>query len=184
MIFLKKYRIRKAYAHLQKSERQRKGTIKPVTIEKAHFIQVTVSVETEESYNEILNLIGTLKSLGKEVQVAMFFSTKKIPSYVNINEISDDLFLFTKKQTESVFKNPHSLLKHFTESQSDILLNLCSPSLLISSQATVYSNSKFRVATTDSSNYYGDLLVICDPLTPISTRFQLIKDTLSIFKNH
>ncbi len=184
MIFLKKYRIRKAYSHLLKSEQQRKGAIKPITIEGAQFIQMTVSVETEESYNEALDLIGKLQSMGKKVQVAMFFSTKKLPTYLNINEIPDNLILISKKQTESVFKNPHSLLKPFTESQSDILVNLCSPSLLIASQAIVFSNSKFRVSTTDSSNYFGDLLVICDPVSPTSTRFQLIKDTLSIFKNH
>ncbi len=184
MIFFKKYRIRKAYTHLRKNERLRTGSIKPATIESAQFIQIIAGVDSEESYKEMMRIINDLQTLGKKVQSALFFSTKKLPLYITIGEIPENILLFTRKQTDSVFKNPHSILRPFTENQADLLINLCSPSLLISNQTIVYSKAHFRTSTTDSSCYYGDLLVICDPSSSISERYQLIKDTLSIFKNH
>lgn len=87
----------------------------------------------------MMRIINDLQAIGKKVQSALFFSTKKLPLYITIGEIPENILLFTRKQTDSVFKNPHSILRPFTENQADLLINLCSPSLLISNRL-IYKN--------------------------------------------
>lgn len=149
---------KKASEFLLKKEFQNlKRNVRSTSLSNARTIALLFDASSKSEFDFVRNYIKKLKDDGKKVQALGFYNQKETPVMMN-SKLEYDFF--TLKDINWYYKPTSKAVVNYMNEPFDILINLCTKSVLPLLYVTAISKARFKVGVhRDKHIKYYDLLV-------------------------
>jgi len=142
---------------LKRETIKRKRVVRSVNFNKASSIGILFDATDKNEFEIVKAYIKKLKEDGKKIQALGFYNYKETPIMMN-SKLEYDFF--TLKEINWHYKPTSKFVNKYMEHSFDILINLCTKSVLPIMYVLALSKAKFKVGVYKEKyiSYY-DLLV-------------------------
>ncbi len=152
-------RLRKYIANQQlKKELTNISRVKGiVNLDEARNIGVLYNISSEESYNQILSFLKSLKADQRTVIAMGFLNDKKLPTFLNQSVYNSIIY---QKDLNWYLKPVNQYVSNFYKEKFDIVLNISLEDHYPLHYMLAHSNAKLRVGKfSDIYKDYYDLMI-------------------------
>lgn len=149
---------KKAAEYLLKRESQNvRRIVRSTNLNNAATIALLFDASSKNEFEFVRNYIKKLKDQGKKVQALGFYNQKETPVMMN-SKLEYDFF--TLKDINWHYKPTSKLVLNYMNEPFDILINLCTKTVLPLVHVAALSKAKFKVGIHKEKHIkYYDLLV-------------------------
>lgn len=157
MSFVKSTKRKASEFFLKRETKNRHRLVRSVNFNKANNIGILFDATDKNEFELVKQYIKKLKDEGKKIQALGYYNHKETPVMMN-SKLEYDFF--TLKEINWHFKPTSSFVNKYLEINFDILINLCTKSVLPIMYVLALSKAKFKVGMyREKYVSYYDLLV-------------------------
>jgi hypothetical protein len=155
--FVKNTRKKASEFLLKKEFQNLKRNVRSTSLSNANTVALLFDASSKSEFDFVRNYIKKLKDEGKKIQALGFYNQKETPVMMN-SKLEYDFF--TLKDINWHYKPTSKAVSIYMDEPFDILINLCTKTVLPLLHVAAISKAKFKVGMhRDKHIKYYDLLV-------------------------